>query len=153
MRFVPRSHSRNPKVEEMARVPLFQNLPRSQLELIATQLDEVRAEAGERLVQEGHHNDAFWILLEGQADMYVGDRRTRQVGPGGFFGATSMLDGRPAVATVVTRTPVRALVASAAQFRALEANQTIALRLMSYALERLREDLEEHLQKPSGGSG
>jgi CRP-like cAMP-binding protein len=59
-----------------------------------------------------------------------------------------MLDGRPAVATVRTCTPIRALVASAEQFRALEGNETIALRLMHAALERMREDLE--IQKERG---
>jgi hypothetical protein len=42
----------------------------------------------------------------------------------------------------VSRTPMRAYVASADQFRALEGNETIALRLLHYALERQREDLE-----------
>ena len=53
-----------------------------------------------------------------------------------------MLDGKPAVATVASKTPIRAYVASADQFRALEGNETIALRLFHYALERMREDLE-----------
>jgi CRP-like cAMP-binding protein len=53
-----------------------------------------------------------------------------------------MLDGRPAVATVRTRTPIRALVASAAQFRALKSNRVVAARLLSTALRRVRESLE-----------
>jgi len=52
-----------------------------------------------------------------------------------------MLDGRPASATVVSRTPLRALVAGHEQFRALEGDQTVALRLTSEALDRLRSDL------------
>jgi len=80
--------------------------------------------------------------MEGEVDMAIGGVHHRTIGPRGFFGVTSMLDGRPAVGTVVTRTPIRALVASAAQFRALEASETVTLRLMSAALERMREDLE-----------
>lgn len=132
------------KFDELRKVRLFDNLPRRQLEIIAANLDEVTVDAAETLVREGHHNDAFWIILEGEAAMQVEGRAPRLLGPGDFFGVTSMLDGRPAVATVKTMRPLRALVASAAQFRALEGNDTIALRLMSAALERMREDLEAH---------
>jgi CRP-like cAMP-binding protein len=132
----------NPKVAELMRSPLFDNVPRRQLALMAANLDEVRVDSNEVLIEEDHHNDAFWILLEGEVEMTIGGQVHRIIEPGGFFGVTSMLDGRPAVATVRTCTPIRALVASAEQFRALEGNETIAVRLMHAALERMREDLE-----------
>lgn len=132
------------KLDELRRVRLFDNLPRRELQIIAANLDEVTVGEGDVLVREGHHNDAFWIILEGEAALQVEGRPPRLLGPGEFFGVTSMLDGRPAVATVKTMTPMRALVASAAQFRALEGNDTVTLRLMSAALERMREDLEAH---------
>src|SRR5437879_3919390 len=97
-------HGDDPKVARLSRVPLFEHVPRRQLAIIAANLDEVTAEAGEILVREDHHNDAFWILLEGEVDLAIGGELHRTIGPDGFFGATSMLDGRPAVATVVTRT-------------------------------------------------
>jgi CRP-like cAMP-binding protein len=143
-------HAANPRVAQLTRVPLFEHVPRRQLAVIAANLDDATVEAGETLVREGHHNDTFWILLEGEVDLVMGGQRHRTIGPGGFFGATSMLDGRPAVGTVVTRTPIRALVASAAQFRALEGSETVTLRLMSAALERMREDLE--IQRGRTGS-
>ena len=132
------------KLDELRRIRLFDNLPRRQLELIAANLDEVSVDGGETLVREGHHNDAFWLILEGEAALQPEGGQARHLGPGDFFGVTSMLDGRPAVATVKTLTPLRALVASAAQFRALEGNDTVAPRLMSAALERMREDLDAH---------
>ena len=132
------------KLDELRRIRLFDNLPRRDLELVAANLDEVTVPAGETLVRQGLHNDAFWILLEGETAYKVRGGGSRTLGPGDFFGATSMLDGKPAVATIKTMTPIRALVASAAQFRALEGNDTIALRLMAAALERMREDLESH---------
>lgn len=140
----------DPKIVELTKVPLFDHVPRRQLAIIAANLDEVHIDAGETLIRENHRNDAFWILLSGEVELIIGGEHHRTVGPGGFFGATSMLDGKPAVATVVTKTPIRALVASAAQFRALEGNETVALRLMSAALERMREDLE--IQRGRAGS-
>jgi CRP-like cAMP-binding protein len=135
-------HGENPKIAWLTSVPLFEHVPRRQLAVIAANLDEVHADAGETLVHENQHNDTFWILLDGEVDLIIGGERHRTIGPSGFFGATSMLDGKPAVGTVVTKTPIRALVASAAQFRALEESETVTLRLMSAALERMREDLE-----------
>lgn len=135
-------HSESPRVARLTRVPLFEHVPRRELVVIAANLDEATVGAGEVLVREGHHNDTFWILLEGEVDLSIGSGPKRTIGPNGFFGVTSMLDGKPAVGTVVTRTPIRALVASTAQFRALEGNDTVAPRLMSAALERMREDLE-----------
>jgi len=89
------------------------------------------------------HNDTFWILLEGQVQLTVGGRPRKLLGPGDYFGTISMLDGRPAPGAAVTLTPIRALVASASQFRALEGNDTVALRLMSNAVQLLRRDLVE----------
>lgn len=135
-------HGGDPKIARLSRVPLFEHVPRRQLAVIAANLDEVQVDAGETLIREGHHNDTFWILLEGEVDMVIGGQRHQTITPNGFFGVTSMLDGHPAVGTVVTRTPIRAFVASPAQFRAIEGSETVMLRLMSAALERMREDLE-----------
>jgi CRP-like cAMP-binding protein len=137
-----RRRSGNRKVQELAMVPLFDHVPRRVLELVATHVDEVEVKPEQVLIQEGHRNNAFWIVMSGEADVVIAGRTRRRVGPGQFFGTSTMLDGKPAIATVVSRTPMRAYVASADQFRALEGNETIALRLLHYALERQREDLE-----------
>jgi CRP-like cAMP-binding protein len=135
-------HREDPKIARVSSVPLFKHVPRRQLAVIAVNLDEVQVGAGETLIREGHHNDTFWILLDGEVELVIGGERHQTIGPNGFFGVTSMLDGHPAVGTVVSMTPIRALVASAAQFRAVEGSETVMLRLMSAALERMREDLE-----------
>lgn len=59
----------------------------------------------------------------------------------GIIGLPSMLDGGPAWATVTTRTPVRALVASSSQFRSLCAGRDVALRMWAEAGARLRQDI------------
>ena len=132
----------DPKIARLSALPLFAHVPRRQLAIIATNLDEVQVGAGETLVREGHHNDTFWILLEGEVDLVIGGDHHQTIRPRGFFGVTSMLDGHAAVGTVVTRTPIRALVASPSQFRAIEGSESVMVRLMAAALERMREDLE-----------
>jgi CRP-like cAMP-binding protein len=142
-------HGEDPKIARLSRVPLFEHVPRRQLAVISANLDEVQMEAGQTLIREGHLNDTFWILLEGEVDMVIGGQRHQTIGPNGFFGVTSMLDGHPAVGTVVTNSPIRAFVASAAQFRAIEGSETVMVRLMSAALERMREDLEIQVGRAS----
>ena len=132
----------NPKVRELARLPLFEDLPRRRLTALATYLDEVEMAPGRTLTRESRGNDTFWILLEGEAEMSVAGATTHVLGPGDFFGETSMLAGRGPVATVRTRTPIRALVAGREQFRALEGDDRIAFRLLATALRRMREELE-----------
>ena len=135
-------HRPSDKVLRLKEIPLFQNLPRAAVEQVAHNLDEVSIQPGQVLIQEGEHNSAFWIILEGEAEIFYGGELARTIGPGKFFGATSMLDGRPAIGTARAKTALRALVASQAQFRALQAHDAIAVRLMSHAMERMREDLE-----------
>lgn len=140
------------KIDALRSSPVFANLHRRQLDGLAAYLDQVEVPAGTVLVREGHRNPAFWLVLDGEAAVSVRGRRRRTIGPGGFFGAISMLDGREASATVVACGPLRALVASASQFRGLEANELVSLRLRAESERRLREDqlaLVRELPKPA----
>jgi len=121
----------SPRARQLAELPLFAALPRKQLHFLAAHLDEVRVGAGETLIREGRPNRAFWVLVDGEVDVSTGNVLQHTLRRGDFFGVTSMLDGCPARATVWTRTPIRALVASPAQFRALKGNDTVVERLRS----------------------
>lgn len=131
------------KLDALRSVSLFSHVPRRQLDFIAQNLDEARVEAGTVLIREGVRNGAFWILRKGEVEVTVRGRRRRRIGAHGFFGAISMLDGREASSTVVAMTSISAYVASSAQFRALEANELVNLRLKADAEERLRDDMLE----------
>jgi CRP-like cAMP-binding protein len=140
------------KIEALRRSPVFANLPGRELGGLATYLDQVQVPAGTVLVREGRRNPAFWLVMEGEAAVSVRGCQRRTIGPGGFFGAISMLDGREASATVVARSPLRALVASVSQFRGLEANELVSLRLRAESERRLREDqlaLGRELARPA----
>ena len=129
------------KVSDLRRSPLFAGLGARELSFLAAHLDEVSVPAGTVLVREGHRNPAFWLVVEGLAAVSIQGRERRLIGPGGHFGATSMLDGLGASATVVARTPLRALVASAVQFGALTGNPLVNERLRCESEKRLRADL------------
>ena len=129
------------KTSALARVPLFAHCTSRDLELVASRADEVDVPAGRRLVGQGQPGDAFYVLLEGEADVEVDGGRRSVMGPGDFFGEISMLDRGPATATVTTRTPARLMVMSHAQFRdAIKANDDLLTRVMAAMGDRLRAD-------------
>jgi len=140
-RFLAHPRGNTAKLSGLRRSPLFSALPQKELIQLAAFLDEVTVPAGTVLVSEGRRNDAFWLVLEGFATVTIRGRERRTIGPGGHFGATSMLDGLGASATVVAGTPLHALVAGAAQFRALEANPKVSARMRCESEKRLRSDL------------
>jgi CRP-like cAMP-binding protein len=136
----------DPKVEALSRVPMFANSTRQELEFLATRTDEVDVEAGRTLIRQGTPSDSFYVLLEGEAEVEVDGNPRPPLVAGRFFGEISMLDRGPATATVVTKTPVRLMVMSHAQFRdAVKANDQLLSHVLSTAADRLRHDqMERH---------
>jgi CRP/FNR family cyclic AMP-dependent transcriptional regulator len=128
------------RTKELKAIPLFSRLSDTDLQFLAGHLDEVSVPANVTLITEGKGNHAFFVLLDGQADVSVGGQHRRTLGPGDFFGEISMMELDPATATVVTRTPIRAAVASHVQFRALKGNETVILHLKAAMGERLHAD-------------
>ncbi len=129
------------KADRLRRVPIFSRCSKRELQFLGTQMDEVRVDAGRTLILEGDRTDAFYLLLSGEVDVFVRGRPRARLGAGEFFGEIGMLDRGPATATVVTKTPVEALVLSHLQFRdAIKANEAIALKVMATMAERLRAD-------------
>ena len=135
------------KVHAIHRLPVFAGLSRKELVAVARNLDETQVDAGITVVHEGRSNHTFWIVLEGELDLTVRGRLLERVTSPGLVGAPSMLDGRPAWATVTAVTPVRALVASRAQFREICADDRVALRLWAETGTRLRHHILDSMSE------
>jgi CRP-like cAMP-binding protein len=129
------------KVARIQRVPLFSRCSKKDLQFIASRMDEVSITAGRTLTSEGKATTSFYVVLEGEVEVTIHGRSRARLGAGDFFGEIGMLDRGPATATVVTRTPVEALVMSHAQFRdVIKGNQAIAMNVIATMAERLRAD-------------
>ena len=134
----------NSKVDALSKVSLFSRSGRKELEFLATRTDEVSVEAGRTLIRQGTPSGSFYLILEGEADVESDGKPRPSLRAGSFFGEISMLDGGPATATVVTKTPARLLVMSHAQFRdAIKANDQLLSEVLSVAADRLRRDYLE----------
>jgi hypothetical protein len=135
------------KVKALYHLPVFAGMSRKELEMIARNLDEAKVDAGTTVIQEGKSNQAFWIVVEGELTLAWHGKVVERITPPGLVGVPSMLDGRPAWATVTAVTPVRALVASKEQFRLLSADDRVALRLWAATGARLRHHILESMSE------
>jgi CRP-like cAMP-binding protein len=138
-RFIP------DKVQTIYRLPVFAGLSRKELEAIARNLDEAEVDAGTTLIHEGKPNLALWIVADGELALTLRGKLLERIKAPGLAGIPSMLDGRPAWATVTAVTRVRALVASKEQFRVLRSNDRVAMRLWAATGARLRLHMLESM--------
>lgn len=130
----------DPKLDQLKRVPIFAQCSRKELETLARNTDEVSVAAGRTLIEQGRLNHSFYILIEGEVEARVDGEPVRRMHTGDVFGEISMLERRPATATVVTTTPINALVMSHEQFRdAVRSDPDIAHNVLAVMAERLRE--------------
>ena len=129
-----------PSVDVLRKIPLFARLSDVDLQFLATKMDEITVPAGTALITEGRGNHAFFLLADGEVDVFVGGTHRRILGPNDFFGEISMMVLNPASATVVTRTPVRAYVMSHMQFLDVRIHQTVMLQLRAAMGDRLSAD-------------
>jgi CRP-like cAMP-binding protein len=127
-------------VDDLRKVPLFSRLSDVDLQFLATKMDELIAPAGTALITEGMGNHAFYVLADGEVDVFVGGTHRRVLGPNDFFGEISMMVLNPASATVVTRTSVRAYVMSHLQFLEVRVHPTVMLQLKGAMGDRLSAD-------------
>ena len=129
----------DPKVDRLARVPLFKDLSRRDLEFLASRVDEVDLKPGQTVIREGQPTESFFILVKGSVNVTRAGKPAARLGPGDFFGEIGMLDKGPATATVVAEGPVDAMVLSHAQFRdAIKGNDGLAMQVIAAMAQRLR---------------
>ncbi len=129
----------DPKVDRLARVPLFSKLQKPELQFLASKVDEVSLSPGKTLITEGESTMAFFILTSGNVKVNRKGEPVARLGPGDFFGEIGMLDRSPATATVITDGPVEAMLLSHSQFRdAIKGNEHLAMQVIAAMAERLR---------------
>ncbi len=98
--------------ELLQQIDLFVTLQDEEKELLASQLEQRRVRAGQRIVEQGAEGQSLYVIAEGLLEVRVMfendgvEHKVAQVGPGDFFGEMSLLTGAPRSASVITLTDV-----------------------------------------------
>jgi CRP/FNR family transcriptional regulator, cyclic AMP receptor protein len=126
-------------VERLEAIPLFAGLSVAELRMVARLVDGVEADAGETIVEQSTHSYQFVIIEEGEAEVLRDGVRVALLGPGEFFGELAILAGGSVrTASVIARTPMRALAFSAHYLHQIrEGIPQVRERIDREALERL----------------
>jgi CRP-like cAMP-binding protein len=131
----------NQKIDLIRKVPLFARCSRAELKEIALLADEIDLHEGKEMTREGAPGREFFVLLDGTADVKKNRRRVNTLGPGDFFGEIALVSREPRTATVISTSPVRALVITDRSFRRLlDDAPRVQTKVMEAMAERLAPD-------------
>jgi CRP-like cAMP-binding protein len=129
-------------VDTLRRFNLFADLDRAQLEAIADPDSERSFAAGERILRRGMSGSGFYVILEGEATVKLGDEELNRLRPGDFFGEISTLLEEKLTADVTAETPMRVLEIPGPKLEAfLLSYPKVMLRMLVTEARRLQEVL------------
>jgi CRP-like cAMP-binding protein len=90
----------------LEQVPLFGGLSKRHLRRVAALAVARRFEAGTAIIRAGEPGDAFYVILDGTAEVRPRSGRATKLGPGDYFGEMALLDGAPRSASVEAKSEV-----------------------------------------------
>jgi CRP/FNR family transcriptional regulator, cyclic AMP receptor protein len=120
-------------------VPLFSGFGDKDLERVAAIAKEVEFPAGKEIARQGESGVGFHMITQGDAEVEVDGTVHTTLGPGGYFGEMSLLDGGPRSATVRAVTPLRTVSMTSWDFNALlDQHPELTKKLLVELCRRLR---------------
>jgi CRP-like cAMP-binding protein len=129
-------------VDTLRRFNLFADLDGAQLQAIADPDSERSFGAGEGILRRGMSGSGFYVILEGEATVTLGDEELNRLRSGDFFGEISTLLDAPLTADVTAATPVRVLEIPGPRLEAfLLSYPQVMLRMLVTEARRLQEVL------------
>jgi CRP-like cAMP-binding protein len=124
----------------LAKVPLFHRCTKGDLRIVARHVEVLSVPAGSLLVRQGDPGDAFFVVLDGQAEVQRDGRHRQHLHVGDHFGELALLDPAPRAATVVALDDVVVAALGARMFRVLLAELPLfSARLLGAMAARLRD--------------
>jgi CRP-like cAMP-binding protein len=136
-------NGRSELVDTLGRLTLFADFTRPELEAVAHTVDEEVFAEGQRVLRQGLSGSGFFVILEGNATIHVNGEARWTLGPGDFFGETSLLTGGTPTADVVATSLLRCAVVPGPEFEQfLLARPRFLYRMLQAEADRLRNALE-----------
>jgi len=130
-------------------VGFFDGFAPGELERVADLADEVEALPGAVIIDQGRVGQECFVVLAGQASVFVGDDLVATIGPGTMIGEMALVDHRPRSASVIAETPMRLVAFDTGDFATLLGEMpkvhervltTLAARLEANRARRQHDD-------------
>jgi CRP-like cAMP-binding protein len=121
-------------------VAFFEGFTDDELRRVADLAEQVDAEEGAELTDQGRPGQEAYVILSGTCGIYIGGVQVNTVAAGDIVGEMALIDHRPRTATVKALSPLTLLAFDAAKFRRLLDEMPKAqVRVMERLVERLRQ--------------
>ena len=126
-------------VDALARLSLFADLTRPQLEVLAHSFDEEVFAARQRVIRQDVSGGGFYVILDGEAHVIIDGNERARLTRGDFFGEISLLTDSAPTADVVASTVLRCLIISDTELKPFLLRQpTVMYRMLQLEARRLR---------------
>jgi CRP-like cAMP-binding protein len=119
-------------------VPLFSELEPADRERVARWADQVDVDTGHHLIRRDGFGYEFFVILEGTAEVMLGDVHLADMVAGDFFGEMALVGEPKRSASVRATNPMRLLVMGRPEFLSMKAQMPgVAERIRARIAERL----------------
>ncbi|WP_310619570.1 cyclic nucleotide-binding domain-containing protein [Flexibacterium corallicola] len=144
------------EVAALKKVPLFQGIDSSKLRLLAFISERVEFQDGESLCLQGDEGDSAFVIMEGEAQVFVDGEEVARVGQYAVVGEIAILCDVPRIATLTAHGRMSVLSISKDKFlQMLKEFPEISLEVMRFLARRLesttRSLAEAKAQQRNGG--
>lgn len=134
--------------EQLKKVRLFRHLKTDSLESVIDRAEFLRAEEGEKIIEEGTTDDRLYVLIDGSVSVSVGENNKDvyicTLGPGEVFGEAAMFANFQRTATVTAQCSATLLSMTRESFvRTLRDNCEEGLRVLFAMVHSLLSKLRE----------
>lgn len=109
---------------------LFSHLDENERSDIFDAMFPIHRHAGEVIIQQGDEGDNFYVLDQGEVDVFVDGKYASTVAEGGSFGELALIYGTPRAATVKAKTDVKLWGIDRDSYRRILMGSTIRKRKM-----------------------
>ena len=128
---------------ELHKVSFFEGFTNDELQRVAELAEEVVAEKGAVLIDQGRVGLECYVILTGEAGVYAAGEHVATNTAGSMVGEMALIEHRPRNASVIAETPMRLIAFDTKAFKTL-------LEEMPKAHDRVMELLASRLKVNTG---